>query len=484
MASRWVWAIWICGLLRLMWYATALPLWEGYDEWAHFAVVRTMSGGHPLVARDAPIPADVVASLQSAPVPWELRALPAPARTHDAFWAGQPSTSPAAPWPRLAAYEALQPPLYYWLMTPLLWCFRHASLGTQVLVLRYTSVLLASATIPLVFAIARAVMKDARLALGCAAVVAVMPGFAYDVARVANDALAVPLFTVVLLLSVRSRHWLVLGIALGLGLLTKAYFLVALVVVLWAPKAALTGVAIAGWWYVRNLWTTGTISGLSEAVLLRGTGPLAMLKRAGEVPWRTAIDSMLFSHIWFGGWSSLMVRSWMYHLFYAVIALAAIGLVFRLRNPETRRLALVYVAFWAAQLYNTMLIWLTKGVPTSMGWYLYAVVGAELVLAVEGLRVFFRRWAAAVGVVLFALLDLYAMHFVALPYYTGMIRHKANGALAALHLGEVRPHEMLARLAMFKAPIVSEGYLVVLWVAYVAATVVVIVVTSRARPTA
>jgi hypothetical protein len=440
MASRWLWTIWVCALVRLGWYATVLPLWEGYDEWAHFAVVRTMAAGHPLVARGAPIPEDVDASLRTGPLPWELRGL----RT--------------GPWPKLTAYEALQPPLYYWLMTPVLWCFRRASLGTQVMALRYASVLLASTAIPLVFAIGRAVFKDARPAPGCAALVAVMPGFAYDVARVGNDALAVALFTAVLLLSVRPRHWAVMGIVLGMGLLTKAYFLVALAAVLWAPKSVLMSLAVGGWWYARNIWTTGTISGLSEAVMLRGTGPIAMLKRAVEVPWRTAIDSMLFSHLYFGGWSSLTVRSWMYHLFYVVIALAAVGLVFRLRGMESQRLALLYGCFWLAQLYNVLLIWLTKGVPASMGWYLYAVVGAEVVLATEGLRMFARRWAAAIGAVLFGLLDLYAMNFVALPYYAGLIGHKANGALEALHLSQ---------LASVKAP---PWYLAVWWTAYLAAT--------------
>jgi hypothetical protein len=448
MPARWILTIWACGLIRLGWYATVLPLWEGYDEWAHFAVVRTMSEGHLLVARDAPIPDDVDASLRAGPLPWELRGL----RT--------------GPWPRLTAYEALQPPLYYWLMAPVLWCFRRASLWTQLLALRYASVLLASVTIPLVFAIARAVFRDTRLALGCAAIVALMPGFAYDVARVGNDALAVPLFTAVLLLSVRPRHWTAMGIVLGLGLLTKAYFLVALAVVLWAPGSFLMGIAIGGWWYARNVWTTGTISGLSEAAVLRGTGPVEMAKQAAALPWRTAIDSILFSHIYFGGWSSLTLRSWMYHLFYAVIAVAAVGLLFRLRSMESRRLAVLYGCFWAAQLYNALLIWMAKGVPTSMGWYLYAVVGAEVVLAVEGLRAIVRRWAATIGAALFALLDLYAMHFVALPYYAGLIGHKANGALEALHLSQ---------LAGVKAP---PWYLAAWWAAYLAATAMLVAASA------
>ena len=54
--------------------------------------------------------------------------------------------------------------------------------------------------------------------------------------------------------------------------------------------------AIAGWWYGRNLWITGTFSGLSESVMLRDTGPGAMLRAAIELPWLRAVDAILMSH--------------------------------------------------------------------------------------------------------------------------------------------------------------------------------------------
>jgi hypothetical protein len=435
--------LWACALARLVFYAAALPLWEGYDEWAHFSVVRMVSQGDLLPSRDATIPADVDASLRTVPVPWELRSLPAPAHTHDG--PGAPG-----PWPRLTAYEALQPPLYYWLMAPLLRVFAAASLTTQVMALRLAAVLLASFAIPLIFSLAR----RAGVSPECAAVVAVMPGFAFDVARVANDCLAVLLFTALLLLVVQRAHWLAAGVVLGLGLLTKAYFLAALVLVFWMPRAVLVGIAVSGWWYARNLWTTGTLAGLSESVMLRHTSLAELLRRIPSVPWRTAIDSILFSHLYFGGWSSLMVRSWMYHVFYAVILVAAIGGVWAIRkNAALRPLAAVYAAFWLAQLYNVLLIFTTKGVPTSMGWYLYAVIGAEAVLATATVP-------PVIGVVLFAALDLYATHFVALPYYAGLIRHKANGALESFHLhGILSPPLPLAAL----------------WLLYVAATVTLVV---------
>src|SRR5580698_5348334 len=86
-SRRWMTIVWACFLARLMFYSAMLPLWEGYDEWAHFAVVRQIAfGGHLLVSRGAPLPRDVEASLQLAPVPWELRSFAPPAVTRDDYW--------------------------------------------------------------------------------------------------------------------------------------------------------------------------------------------------------------------------------------------------------------------------------------------------------------------------------------------------------------------------------------------------------------
>ncbi|MBZ5617659.1 MAG: glycosyltransferase family 39 protein [Acidobacteriia bacterium] len=505
--------IWACFLARLAFYATMLPLWEGCDEWAHFSVIRTMAlRGQPLVARDQPVPRDVAASLQLAPVPWELRNLPAPSVTEDVYWSLPPemraqreATFRAMPaeWGRedyaggLTAYEALQPPLYYWMMASVVRLMSHGGLAAQVLVIRWLGIAIASCIIPLVFRIGHVALGDERVALCCAAVVAVMPGLAVDVARVGNDCLAMVWFTLLIWIGLRllqeGASWRTaagLGVVLGLGLLTKAYFLTAvpavvllLAFVCWRRRAGvleyvrastpvIVAAAIAGWWYWRNILTTGTLSGLSEAAMLRGVGAWTLLRRASAVPWGTAVDAILFSHIYFGGWSSLMVRSWMYHAFYAVILVAAFGLLRMVRSPAIWWLIAVYAAFWAGQIYNVLMLYVSKGLPGSMGWYLYAVVAAEVALCAGGLaRV--RRWAPAAGVVLFALLDLYTVHGVAIPYYTGMIRHKASGAIAALHLADERAvglHGALERLAVYKGGWISEPVFLGLWMAYLVAT--------------
>src|ERR1035437_6719598 len=104
-APRWLLAIWLCFLARAFFYGAALPLWEGYDEWSHFAVVQRMAfRGEPLVSRFSQIPRDVAASLQLAPVSWECRYLPPPSATHHHF------PRPAPPPPRAHTCPRPNPP--------------------------------------------------------------------------------------------------------------------------------------------------------------------------------------------------------------------------------------------------------------------------------------------------------------------------------------------------------------------------------------
>lgn len=222
--------------------------------------------------------------MQLAPVPWRVRgwhefwsslaeeqyrALPAGERHQresalrnlPASWSREDSAGPAA-------YKALQPPLYYWLMAPVLYVSKDSGLLPQVLWLGMSSVAIASLAVPLTFAIALTVAGREPIALGCAAVLAVIPGFATDVARVANESLSILLFTVLTWVGLRvltraadMRGPVALGVCLGLGLLTKACFLTAvptafLLVICKYRRASIAGatsgvvtLVIAGWWY-------------------------------------------------------------------------------------------------------------------------------------------------------------------------------------------------------------------------------------------
>jgi hypothetical protein len=163
----------------------------------------------------------------------------------------------------------------------------------------------------------------------------------------------------------------------------------------------------------------------------------------------------------------------MYHVFFAIAMLAALGLIVQLRRPAVVWLVGIYGLFWLGQLYNVLLQYLTKGLAGSMGWYMYALVACEVVLcAVAFGRC--RVLAVALGTILFCLLDLYGMHWLAIPYYAGIIGHRANGALGALHISEIRAagfEAMFERLAVNKWPLISQRVLIVLWILYLAGTI-------------
>jgi hypothetical protein len=82
-------------------------------------------------------------------------------------------------------------------------------------------------------------------------------------------------------------------------------------------------------------------------------------------------------------------------------------------------------------MYHALITFVGTGIPSSTGSYLYAVVTCEVVLICAASP---RGAAALAG--LFLLLEAYATHFVALPYYTGLIRHRADTTLEVFHVSQ------------------------------------------------
>ena len=115
-----------------------------------------------------------------------------------------------------------------------------------------------------------------------------------------------------------------------------------------------------------------------------------------------------------------------------VIVVAIVGVVVRLyrqrnsadENRDVLALAAFYLCFWAGLAYHVLITFLHLGVSASTGWYLYATVAAEVVLLAWGLVAFFpARVALPLLSITVAGLDLYGMHALLMPYYTGLIFH-------------------------------------------------------------
>jgi hypothetical protein len=489
---RTVAAVWLCFIARALFYCSVVPMWEGFDEYAHFAMIQRIAL-HPGLPdfRTAAISRQVAASLELAPVPWIVRDPSKGWLSHDQFWQLPPDERthrsvalralPAA-WaaensaPPLQLWEAQQPPLYYWIVAPIYRMIRGLELPTQVWILRCLTALMVSIVIPCAFFAARRVFADERIANGVAILVASMPELYISACRVSNEGLAITLGAVVVWLGV-SRRAAPLGLALGAALLTKAYFLA---VVPWAAfmmfksrgsRWLLLCLAIGGWWYARTWLLTGTITGEQSDVAAHAISGMSIFSAMVHVPWRRALDFVATSYIWLGGWSFLGVRSWMIRAMEILLAVAAVR---ALRRRELIPLIALVASMLAALAYHAISGFRSTGDAGTMGYYLYCLAAAEAILIVAGVG----RWMAFA----FLAIDGFGMWIYMLPYYAGLIFHDAAGNLPAGHVSQIG-RAMFDRLAVNKPAFMNPGMLAIIYVC-ATATLAIMLLKRRPAPTA
>lgn len=366
-------ALWLAFLIRGIFYVSAIPAWEGFDEYSHFAYVQHLAEFRRLPEKHDSIPREIAHSLQLLPAPRLLTHLPFPLTVHDDYWALPaeerlrrqtlhselaPDLAKFAALPPYHIYEAQQPPLYYFWGALAYPDARTWPIKSRLWLLRFLNVLIASVVVPCTFAIARRSLGTTAAGMSAAAVVVVMPQLYFYVCRVSNDALAVALGSAVILLCLRalerpsSRAIAPVGVALGLCLLTKAYFLalvapVGLTVALAGRSSrgamllrGLTAMGIAaamgGWWYIRNYVTSGRLTGEQTERIVFDLSVQRLIGGVMDVPWGRAIDFVNLSYLWLGNWSFLVLRSWMYKVFLVFVVVAAAGAIYRFLRGEPR----------------------------------------------------------------------------------------------------------------------------------------------------
>lgn len=351
--------------------------------------------------------------------------------------------------------------------------------------------------------------------------IAAMPEFYVDVARVGNQVLAMVLYSLFTLIVMkviegRTTYLPVAAFVLGILLLTKAYALAAVPVlagvaiysmrgtkvVSWAALRVTLSFAltplIASWWFLRNFRMANAIIWVGGAPA-KNTGVIGIIESIPRVDWGAAASSLFASHVWWENWSFLSVRGWMYQVFEVAALLVVSGLflqmvrTFRgrkdqdvsLRHPHLVGLFALYFSFMAALAYHALVTFIDSGVGASAGWYLYAVIVPEAMLVVVGLAAFHWGRYVFVGLVAaFFLLEIYATHWILIPYYAGLIAHTAHGTLQAFgssRLGAISWAEFLTRLEINRPGFVTNVSLLVLWVLYLASSATLVFIAQRAR---
>ena len=465
------------------------------------------------------------------PLSWEerLHAMSPPIYTHDSYWQMSeasrralqeqaraiPPAFGAVPGTAPAMYEAQQAPLYYWMMAVPLRLASEWSLAARVLLIRVLGVLLASLVVPIAYGAASCFTGSPTQALGVVAVIVCMPELMIDVSRAGNESLAIVVYsglTLLLLIGIRPGHaklFIAGGFLLGVGLLTKAYFvlavpafvLVAIYSLLRLPAeririllSAVAGIGLAALisvgWYWRNHVLTGSWSGEENDVTAAHLSRAHLLSASGHVNWTGGITSVLVSHIWFGGWSFLKLPKPVYLVFALGMAAALLGLIKlvfkdRLRSGQLFVVLALYVCFWIGLLYDIFVVYIATGVSASDGWYMYAVVVPEVLLVCCGLySIVPARWHRAIlpGLAsVFAVIDFYGVTALLVPYYTGVIAHVSGSDVVRpvrlMQLLTASPRLLLERLAANRPAALGPTVLGMLFAVYCLSTVATVVVS-------
>jgi hypothetical protein len=295
--------------------------------------------------------------------------------------------------------------------------WRRTALAVHLI--RFLSVAMGTAAVYLTYLIVREILPDEpALALGAAAVHAYTPMFVFIASAVNNDNLVVPLSSLALLMLLRlaryrplgevvsdpgdgatpdgqgrtgleSHHptlaempigrYLLLGIVLGLAVLTKTSslaltVLTALVVGVravrrrsWAEffvgglATLLPLLAIAGWWFLRNLRLYGDLTGFSAFFEILGTRDVP-----ADLPqlWRERFSFLAGYWGNFGG-LNVPMPAWVYAVLNALTVVAALGLIALLLRQTLRargRLVICHFPFvisllWALGVLGPWLWW-------------------------------------------------------------------------------------------------------------------------------
>lgn len=394
----------VFGALALF-YSLIIPLFEGPDEDDHFRYARFLADRHAL-----PVQQFVSGGGEAGHQGWQpplyytLAALViAPLDTSD---------FPERLWRNPAATFLGDPAccgrnIYFHTDSE---NFPFTGTTLAVHVARLLSILFGALTVWATYRMAQVLAPGTLVPLAAGAVVAFNPSFLFSAALVSNDALLAALAALILLwwvkllngqLALTARYATVLGVLLGLALLTKTtalglipFGIVVVGYVAWRRKEARAGSAavalmlgivllLSGWWFVRNqlLYGDPLAYGLmSVSALFPRAGPLTVPELFQiSLPW-----------LWQTFWGGPTPGDFAPGLLVALAVLSVLGtagmVVFLKRNPQAAvRESILLLVAWLAFIFVAQVQFIRTTVGADQGRYLFPAISALAFFLAAGL---------------------------------------------------------------------------------------------------
>jgi hypothetical protein len=405
-------------------YLAILPPFEGFDEYVHYSSVRQVADTRtvPIFGRSF-IDQTVVDYASHGPMPWSSGAPPFAGlghMTYPSFFANPAAVAHyevyriSPPQERFTPgadenYEAQHPPLYYLLMAAIMRAADGFSFVDQILILRLVSYILAWTGFALGWYATQSYSGKPipqGAAIGYLFFPFVVPMFFSEFARIGNDSLCLFLLGLAYILSLAVFYRddggvakpVTLGVILGLGLLTKAFFIpiiagYSLFIALRAwqvrhlhemlcRQLSILGLVIVpalilgGGWYVYDFIAYGSPTGSAEAIWLAQNGGLFsnLLQKFSVYVLIHNVIAIAVSWSWAGSWSLVRMSPVLHFPLLLVTGwILANYLVFARRydygNPIWLPVWLV-APFLGGLLYHALVV-IAEGTGGTPGWYLH-----------------------------------------------------------------------------------------------------------------
>jgi 4-amino-4-deoxy-L-arabinose transferase-like glycosyltransferase len=437
------------------------PPFTGHDEVAHFSYLQTVATEHrvPILLKDR-LPDDMYRYCEYV-LAWDC--FPGWTYRNPPKFANYGA---AGEHPIGMQYAANHPPLYYVLMTPVYWLTAGKSEEGQQYFIRAATIPFGVLAVLFAYLLVMTLFPgDAFLAIVVPAFVALQPQVSYEAAMVNNDIVCIALYGALLWLSVRGmrdrfpyRDCIVIGVILGLALLSKGTSLTALAPVglaiflgvgwrrirEWMTRGVIVGAAslfVAWPWYLFLYRTYGNFSGLAQIKQLQS----AWNHPEGgffDLLWNRSFAVMRWNETWGEfGWRKIPLSTSLLWQIAIPLLLALIGLGYyamraKIGNSDertSRRDPIFHLAQWQAlallMLFLTCVIAYLAVVQfgtsfqlTQARYYFPVVSAAGLLLALGVRAVMPRRalpYVQTVCLVLLIVLNLAIYTQYVIPYWHG-----------------------------------------------------------------
>jgi 4-amino-4-deoxy-L-arabinose transferase-like glycosyltransferase len=452
-------------MLGLIW-SSVVPLWEGFDEPAHYAYIQHMAENKELPTPNNFMSNEIYYSFTIVPISYNLNhagiIIPNkiqgfetnknPTKFHSTYWQTFNQTEYEKNYNSLKEissssrstefvngskiWEAQQAPLNYLLLLPIYKLLSNNDIITIVFTLRYVGIVISAIAIFFVYKTVTKLFKNQFMRYGTIIFTVFNPMFVSNWSRLSNETLNFLLFTLFFYFTIkylkedhRMKNLIFIGIILGLGLLTKQSFVSLLILVpviiifkIIQQKSDLKNrisyfvknnliiisltIIISSWWYLRNLVTTGNLSGI---IGVKSGPSFQNWAYFGTVNWYGYFKE-IFKNFWgLFGWSFIRLPDLYYYTFMVITLISFMGLVFFIIKNRKKLTSLIRI--WKYQSITIFCLCLFVIIIGMMyinfqyylesdrkydllftgSWYSFAAASALSILFIGGLKTWIDR---------------------------------------------------------------------------------------------